>query len=159
MNTYIRAELCHWHCGKIRVTSIQAKWTVNTITVELSTSKLSMGFKQWQSNSLLKRRIKSCWFQKSLNSAKILQFWVVGIIVWITDFYSQYQVSCPQERWPWHMAEGFQAPQRRSPSNSLDVHWKHGKLPFPGGNWRKAIIFPSEASNQTNFSGHWKNFL
>lgn len=83
MNTYIRAELCHWHCGKIRVTSIQAKWTVNTITVELSTSKLSMGFKQWQSNSLLKRRIKSCWFQKSLNSAKILQFWVVGIIVWI----------------------------------------------------------------------------
>lgn len=90
---------------RLRVTSIQAKWTVNTITVELSTSKLSMGFKQWQSNSLLKRRIKSCWLQESLNSDKNLQFWIAGIIVWITDFYSQYQVSCPQERWPWHMAK------------------------------------------------------
>lgn len=158
MNTYIRAELCHWHCGKIRVTSIQAKWTVNTITVELSMSKLSMDFKQWQSNSLLKRRIKSCWLQESLNSNKNLQFWIAGIIE-IQGFTLNIKWSAHKKDDPdtWPRLPGT---SKRKSIKLLRCARKAWKVSIP---WRelkgKAIIFPSEASNQTYFSGHSKNFL
>lgn len=114
-------------------------------------SKLSMGFKQWQSNSLLKRRKKSCWLQESLNSDKNLQFWIAGIIVWITDFYSQYQVNCPQERRPFPNRKSIKLLRWALKAWKASIPWRE----IEGKNYHFSIW-----SKQPNLFlyGHSKNF-